>query len=273
MIWKILLAVGRIILRRRYRIRITGLETIMKRGKQGILFMPNHPALIDPVIMVTHLSPIFHPRVLADRDRIDYPVLRSLMKYLRVIPMSDAAAYGDTVKAEVEQALLLCGESLANNENVLLYPSGHIYRSRLESLGGNSSVETILSRAPDARIVLVRTRGLWGSSLSWAAGNSPNLGNAFLKGAGGLLKSFIFFAPKRHVDIEFVEPDDFPRRDGRVVMNRYMELFYNENAPYNTYVPYSIWEKGGTRTIPEPDVMRYAGSTDDISAATKKIIF
>ena len=53
---------------------------------------------------------------------------------------------------------------------VVLYPSGRVYRQYLEDVGANSAVETILRELPDVRVVLVRTRGLWGSSFSWAAG-------------------------------------------------------------------------------------------------------
>ena len=52
--------------------------------------------------------------------------------------------------------------------------------------------------------------------------------------------------------IELVEPDDFPRDQPRMVINRYLEAFYNARAPRNTYVPYGFWERGGTRSCPTP---------------------
>jgi len=273
MIRFLFIALGRMIINRRYKIHVTGLDEIKKRGRKGILFLPNHPALIDPIIIATRLSGAFNPRILADRDRVELPVLGAVFRLFNTVAMSDTAALGAKVKDEVQETILNCGYNLADGGNLLLYPAGHLYRSRLEFLGGNSSVETILSVAPNARVVLVRTRGLWGSSLGWGQGDAPDLGAAAVRGIKGVLKSFIFFAPKRRVTIEFVEPEDFPRTAGRNIMNRYMELFYNENAPQNTYVPYSIWEKGETRVVPEPDRSYYFGSVDDIPETTKKMIF
>ena len=272
MIRKLILLLGRIILRRRYKIRITGLDAIRAKGRKGIIFLPNHPALIDPVIIATHISGQFFPEILADRDRVELPVLGTIFRMLNVVPMSDAAALGAKVKDEVQATIRGCAEYVAGGGNLLLYPAGHLYRSRFEFLGGNSSVETILSIAPHARIVLIRTRGLWGSSLGWGSGEAPDLGAAAVRGIKGVIKSFIFFAPKREVNIEFVEPEDFPRTAGRNLQNRYLEAFYNENAPQNTYVPYSIWEKGEIRVVPEPERTHYYGSVDDIPEATKKLI-
>ena len=50
----------------RYRIRVKGLDEVVARyGRKGILFLPNHPALIDPVILNTVLWGRFKPRSLA----------------------------------------------------------------------------------------------------------------------------------------------------------------------------------------------------------------
>ena len=67
--------------------------------------------------------------------------------------------------------------------------------------------------------------------------------------------------PRRDVLIEFVEPDDFPRDQPRMVINRYLETFYNERAPRNTYVPYGFWESGGARELPDPEVQRTSRAT------------
>jgi hypothetical protein len=58
--------------------------------------------------------------------------------------------------------------------------------------------------------------------------------------------------PRRAVAVEFVEPADFPRHAERLVINRFLEDFYNANARPGTYVAYAFWEKGGVRELPEP---------------------
>jgi acyl-[acyl-carrier-protein]-phospholipid O-acyltransferase/long-chain-fatty-acid--[acyl-carrier-protein] ligase len=272
MMLHLLACAARIILRLRYRVKVAGLETITSKGRNGVLILPNHPALIDPVIMMSWLWPRFRPQAVADRDRIDIPGIRGIAKGMRTIPMADVAAYGEAARADVELAVTRCASTLNGGGNVLIYPSGHAYRSRLESIGANSFFESILRAAPTSRVVLVRMRGLWGSSFSWAGGANPSFGAAAVRGIRGIVASFLFFAPKRTVTIDFTEPDDFPRHSSRADINRYLENVYNTDAPLNTYVPYSIWERGGTRTIPEPGVKRYAGSTGDVPPATREIV-
>ena len=63
----------------RYRITVRGLADIRKRGTSAILFLPNHPAQIDPLIMATLLFPAFRARPLAYEEQIDLPVLRVLL--------------------------------------------------------------------------------------------------------------------------------------------------------------------------------------------------
>ena len=46
----------KVLLSLRYRIHVRGLKECLKKGNKGILFMPNHPALIDPVIVSSVLA-------------------------------------------------------------------------------------------------------------------------------------------------------------------------------------------------------------------------
>ena len=64
------------------------------------------------------------------------------------------------------------------------------------------------------------------------------------RGFNYVLLNGLFFMPHRRVLIEFVEPADFPRDGSRMAINNYLEAFYNERAPRNTYVPDRV---GGTR--------------------------
>ncbi len=89
---------------------------------------------------------------------------------------------------------------------------------------------------------------------------------------GALLRSGIFFAPRRRVTIEFVEPDDLPRQADRETLNAYLEAFYNDGAEPNTYVPRSLWEKGGVRQMPEPFVGVRAGAVESVPEATRRIV-
>jgi len=158
-------------------------------------------------------------------------------------------------------------------ENALLYPAGHLTRTRLENLGGNSAVELLLGSVPNVRVVLVRTRGLWGSRFSYANSRELNLRRILWKGFLSLLANGLFFGPRRRVDIEFDEPADLPRTADRLTLNRYLERFYNQDSSPNTYVPYTIWQRGGVRELPEPRAGRgLAEELASVPATTRQLV-
>jgi len=263
------IAFGRGLLSLRYRVRVKGLAEVAARGTGGILFLPNHPALMDPPIVSSLLWSRFQPASLADQDRIGGFGIRRLAKMFGAKPLPDIARYGEGCRPEVERVIRECGEDLARGRNILLYPAGHLMRSRFEEVGGTSAVETILAAAPGARVVLVRTRGLWGSRFSRAAGPSPDLLKVVRSQLFNLLASFVFFCPRRDVTVELSEPADFPREGGREAMNRAMEAYYNEDAPPALHVPHTPWEPGGRRHLPDPPVVRLQGDPSEVSPAVR----
>ena len=259
-------------LRLRYRIKIKGLDEIVERGASGIIILPNHPALIDPVIITTALYPDLALRPLADMHQIDRPFVKWFSRKIGALPIPSTAKTGKDTRIEVGDALNRISQGLADGENFLLYPSGSLLRSKYEDLGANSAIEAILSQVSDVRIVLVRTRGLWGSRFSWASGKEPRVTPTLLKGFFDILFSGIFFTPKRHVDIEFYEPADFPRTEDRDAQNRYMERFFNKKATPNTYVPYTVWERGKRRIAPEPDTQKQFSVEIEASQNVREIV-
>ena len=105
-----------------------------------------------------------------------------------------------------------------------------------------------------------------------ASGKEPIVMPVLRKGILQLLASFIFFAPRREITIEFYEPPDLPRNADRSTFNRFLEDFYNADAPPNTYVPYTIWEKGGARVVPEPTPPTLQSDYSKIPPATRQIV-
>jgi acyl-CoA synthetase (AMP-forming)/AMP-acid ligase II/1-acyl-sn-glycerol-3-phosphate acyltransferase/acyl carrier protein len=263
---------SRAVLRLRYSIEVFGLEDVAAKGNRGILFLPNHPALVDPVIVMSELHRRFQPRSLADRDQISPPGVRFLARKMGARSLPDVAKYGEACRPEVERILAECIEGLKAGENLLLYPGGHLMHARHEDLGGTSAVATILEQIPDLRVVLVRSRGLWGSSFSWALGRPPHLMSSLRKGAGYLLGNLLFFAPRRRVSVEFREPADLPRRQGRAALNRFMEAYFNEGATPNTYVPHLFWEGSGTQVLPEPEPPHIEGDLNEVPVATRELV-
>ncbi len=258
----------------RYRVRVRGREAVAARGTRGILFLPNHPGLIDPIIVLSSLLRTFRPRALADSEQIKRPIIGTLARRINFVPLPDIRTHGPVAREQVAAMVRVVAEGLRRGENFVLYPSGHIYRTRYEDLRGNSAVEEILALVPDVRIVLIRTRGLWGSSFGLAntGGAMVDVGKALKRGLLSVLANFIFFTPRRDVTLDLYEPPDLPRHGGRNALNAAIERFYNEDAPPNTYVPYSIWEGGGPRVLPEPAPNAVSGSLAGVPDSTRQLV-
>jgi len=270
MINRLLAFVLRAMLGLRYRVRVKGLDTVSARGTSGILLLPNHPALIEPIILACHLYRGLPVRALADETQIDRFLVRTLARRINVLSLPDLTTMGAQSVRQVREAIDQCGEALRQGDNLILYPAGRIYRQNREQIGANSAVERILKAAPDVRVVLVRTRGLWGSRFSWAPGHRPLVMPTLRRGLKALLLNGLFFTPRRTVEIELAEPVDFPRRAGRREINQYLDTFYNELPERNTYVPYSVWERGGIQVRPEPEPASLRDSLSQISPTIRR---
>jgi len=264
---------GRLLLSLRYRIEVRGLRDIARRGSDRVLFLASHLALIDPIVLTVVLDPRFHPGSVADEYQISRPIVRWIARLFGARALPNMERQGLAAVESTRAALDETIAALRTGENLLFYPAGRLRHGRLEELRAASGTEILVKAAPDARVVLVRQTGLWGSSFSRAfTGELPRLWPTLRHGAKSLLLSGIFFAPRRHILIEFDEPADFPRDADRMAINRYLEEFFNARAPRNTYVPYTPWETGGTRELPEPASRRMAGEVADVPPATRQIV-
>lgn len=276
MISNILVSLLRFILGLRYRIQVKGLDSIKKtkgNNQRGILFIPNHPALIDPPIVFTSLFSRFKLRPLSDENQVKNPILAFLMKKIRCVTIPDMTLQGRRSRDGVKQAMAEVVNGLKQGDQFLFYPSGRIYRNQYESLRGNSGVAQIIKEVPDVRVVLVRTTGMWGSSFSRASGTKPSLLKDLWQKILAVLTAGIFFLPKRNVTVELSEVTDFPGADNRLALNRYLEKFYNKNAPGNSYVPYFWWHGSVAQLRSEPLARVNSGDTAKISGETRSLAF
>ncbi len=234
----------------RYRISVTGLDQIS--ASEGVLVIPNHPAEIDPVVVSAYLWDRLHPRPVVLESMYNLPILHPLMRRVKAIPMPDMDfEAGPYKRRRVERAVEDVVSLLKSGQNVLMYPAGRLSVTGAEKLGGTSGLATILKAHPRVNLCLVRTRGLYGSIFSKAlnGGVTPDVGSTIKRGISILLQNLIFFAPRRTVTMEIAfNPPDLPRRADSVVLNRYLEQFYNYPQPESAIVvPYTRWQK----TLPE----------------------
>lgn len=237
----------RVILSLRYTVAEQGLESLPpeKTGgegsKPGMLILPNHPALIDPVIVYSRLAGL-HPRPLSDEGQMRGPVQKNVARFLRAVTIPDLARAGRKGAESVRKGLDNITAALKAGDNVLLYPSGRVYRSEREVVGNNAAVAHILEAVPEARVLLVRTKGLWGSSFGYASGRIPRILPLLLRGALAILANGIFFSPRRKIEITYAEPADLPRDGDKVRLNRYLEEFYNVAQTPPIFVPRFFWQ-------------------------------
>lgn len=239
----------------RYNVSVTGLDKISPEG--SVLFMPNHPALTDPLIVYSQIGK-WWPRVLADSHQMDRPLLRKIAKDLNVIQVADPMRDGSKARYSVRAGLDEVVSALKAGDKVLFYPAGQLYRNRKSSLGAKSGAHQLLEAIPEQRVVLVRTTGLWGSRFSYAFnGQAPKLGS--LKFLWGILCmvlcNLLFFIPKREVKVEFIEADDSLRQaaaQGKMQLNAWLEEFYSSAERPNTRVPDYFWQGGKAEIVDEP---------------------
>jgi long-chain-fatty-acid--[acyl-carrier-protein] ligase len=224
--------IARFVLGLRYRIRLHGVEQV--RSLEGpILVLPNHPAYIDPAIVLTMMFRIFHPRPLLFEGNFKNPLLYPLMLVLDAIRVPDLEQTSTEARQRTAEAIENVKQALRDGQNVILWPSGRVQRTGVERLGAARTLSDVLRDVPSARIVLVRTRGLWGSRFSYAfTGRRPPFLKRLVQGLGLIFANLLFFAPRRRVDIT-LESMDRARLPGldREVLNPFLEQWYNAGGP------------------------------------------
>jgi long-chain-fatty-acid--[acyl-carrier-protein] ligase len=205
------------------------------------LVLPNHPGYIDPALVLSHirLKKPLRPLVFAGMYR--NMLLRPFMGLIDAFEVPDLEEHSRDARRQTLGLIDAVVERIERGENFLIYPAGRIQRSGVEFIGAARSVSEILQRSPQVNVVLVRTRGVWGSTFSFArTGQQPDLGRCILRGVGWIIANLLLFAPRRDVSmtVEVIDRDDLPGLV-REKLNRFLEDWYNQPGPETpTYVPY-----------------------------------
>lgn len=237
-------------LKLRYHIGVEGLNEIKQAlGKRpkGVVFFPNHPAEIDPVILSAFLYPRFALRPLVVEKFFASKWVRFFLKSVKAVPLTEMETGLNQWKTyEIQKRYEALKQDLQKGDNFLIYPAGHLKSGPLEEVGGASLAHRLTSDVPEMKIVLVKTSGLWGSSFSrYPTGYTPPFGPILLENLKALLKNGLFFMPRRRIRIQFFpEPKDFPRKEDRLTFNRYLETWYNKEGPEPvSIVSYGLFQK------------------------------
>lgn len=258
----------------RYRIHVKGLKNLNEKTLNrtgGILFLPNHPAnFVDPVSISRALFPKFRIRPMIVEYMYYYPLVNSLMRFMKALPIPDFDVTSNTLKRKnSEKVIADVIKNLKKKDNFLIYPAGRTKLTSYEMIGGASGVHKILSATPEANVVLVRIKGLWGSKFSRAqTGTKPLMFPTIWWGIKQVFKNLIFFIPKRHITIEFEPaPADFPFEGSRLEINQYLEKWFNKpdglspqvgSTPGDSLVlvPYKFWNREPPKVFAIPETKR-----------------
>lgn len=243
----------------RYRIKVEGADKLNKtilNKPGGVLFLPNHPSyFIDPSLVPSVVYRKYPIRPMIVEYMYYLPFVNMIMRFLKALPIPNFHSSSNSLKKKrTDQVFEAVIEGLKNGDNFLVYPAGKVKYTAKESIGGASGVQRILQEAPETNVVLVRIKGLWGSSFSRAIVTSaPSLPAKTLWAIKTILKNLIFFTPRRKITISFEPaPEDFPRYGSRLEINRFLENWYNlpdglsqAREPYPgdslVLVSYSMW--------------------------------
>ena len=230
-----------ILLRLRYRVTVEGAEGLSAL-KGPTLVLPNHPAYIDPPLVLSHLrlGKALRPLVFSGIYRL-LP-LRPLMAMVDAFEVPDLSAQSRDAQAKTLEMIDAVVARIGRGDSFLIYPSGRLQRGNAEVVGSARAVHELLWRCPDLNVVLVRTRGLWGSSFGCAAtGAPPSLVPTMLRNLGWALAALVVFLPRRKVTIHVeVLPKRTLPKASREQTNAFLEGWYNIDGPQQpAFVRYS----------------------------------
>ncbi len=235
-------ALIRFLTRFRYRVRVEGLE--MLRDLRGpTLVMPNHPGLIDPPLVLANVRLPVELRPIVTTSMYRKKLLYPMMRLVNAVEVPDLAEHSRDAREQTLTMIDTLAEGLNRGDSFLIYPSGRTQRRGIEEIGATRAVADLLERCPQANIVLVRTRGVWGSIFSYAyTGDHPYLERCVLKALGWTFLALGVFLPRRKVTMT-VERIDRAALPGitRDKLNPFLEEWYNRGTPEKpTFVPFSF---------------------------------
>src|SRR5271166_4517222 len=145
MLWLLryaLWGLSRLVSSLRYRVRVHGLDQVRKLPRP-LLFLPTHPGLNDPLLVLTALYPGLKPRPMVYEGNFRgflHPLMR-ILNAMRVPGLEEAS-----MKARDRARKAVAGviEGLRKGDNLILWPAGHLQYDGTERLGGARTVADVL---------------------------------------------------------------------------------------------------------------------------------
>lgn len=233
----------RLVLWLRYRVRVEGAESL-ETLKGPLLVLPNHPAYVDPALVLSFLPSRERIRPLVYTDTYRHRLLRPWMTIWGALEVPELRREPRLARQQVRAMLAEVIAGWEQGERFLVYPSGRLQRDHLEQLGAARAAHDILRGVQGGSILLVRSRGVFGSMFSCApTGDVPPLSRRMTQAVLLLIASAGVLMPRRSVHLTFaLVPVSQLQGLTREQLNRWLEAWYNaDGGEYPRTVPYHRW--------------------------------
>ncbi len=237
---KLILFIVRLILSIRYKVTLKWVENL--KHNWPILVLPNHVALVDPRILIAFLWKYIIASPVASEKYYKLPVLKQAMNLVWAVPIWEMTAWASA--EDVKKVFTSIVEWLKEWKNILIYPSGQIYRQNFESIKWKQSAYFIANNMPEnTKVIWLRQRWLWGSiwSKAWDNGETTFI-KAYIQSIKFTFANLLFFVPKRDVNIEIFDITKEINENKTKSLNefnKFLEDFYNvEPLEELRYIPH-----------------------------------
>ena len=196
-----------------------------------ILILPNHIAIIDPIIILAFLWKNLDIFPIASEKHYNKFAIKQIMDLMWTIPIWEVEIWVDTKKIKNIFNKVVAHINLW--KNILLYPSWQIYRQGFESIKWKQATYNIINLLnKNIKIVAVRNTWLWWSisSMAWDNWNTW-IFKLIFKYIWYIFSNLIFFIPKRKINIELVDITkdiNFYKNKSLNEFNLFLENFYNK---------------------------------------------
>lgn len=267
------------LLKLRYDISIIWIENIKKNTQYIIL--PNHQALVDPQIIGSILGQKINLSPVVSETYYNIPILKVFFQLLWAIPMWDIQRWTGK-KEDIDRAFEWLKRWISQQKNILLYPSGQLYSQWYEVIKWKKTSFYLTQNIPkNVEILVVRTTWLWWSMWSKAwNGNTPNFVKTFISAIFFIFANFIFFLPKRKVQIEIQNYTKILKNTSDIhQFNQILEDYYNQNGEekitYKKHFFYynDIWDKTPPKISGSLEINTFTFNEKMIPEAVKEKIF
>ncbi len=246
--------VGRCMLSLRYKVKIEGLDQINPKGP--VLFLPNHQAVVDPMVLVSYLYPHKNIVPVITATYYDLPVLKRFFKNWGAVRVSDLDRGSRNINV-LNEITKQVSKAFDCKRSIVIYPSGQITGQGFEKILNKKGAWEIVKNVPDdVQIIGVRISGFWGSMWSKAwIGESPDFVKTLLKGLFYVIANILFFLPRRKVKVELSDITQSAKANallGKNEFNETLEKFYNVYGEEKvSYIKHYFYSPTIARKLPK----------------------